>query len=452
MDLLEQGTDSEDELPEGWEERVTAEGRVYYANHLNCSTQWQHPITNKEKVVSGELPYGWEKMIEDDTIVYVNHLNKKTSYTDPRLAFSKPIGSKSLPSWKRFTPDSTALDVIKERDLTGQYAIVTGSNRGLGLEIAKALSFTGCYVILACRDVDAGLLAYENLKKERESIKLEIMELNLASLQSVKSFSDKIYSRNIAINLLILNAATFELDYKCSQDNLEMMYQVNYLSQFYLTRLLMANLREAKDARIIAIGCESYRGANLSKNDIGKSKCNVSKSEFHFMQQYCNSKMCLILFAYEMNRRINKLQVENLICKSCHPGNMLPTKFFQKWSVIFCLNILAKYFSKKIENAAATPIYLATEKIEYINKRCHYYINFCENMSAQQIQDSVLAYRLWEISESILIDRTQDFDTLLANGDSFSSLTKVVSVIEQDSLLTENTVLNENPVLTEITD
>ena len=62
-----------------------------------------------------------------------------------------------------------------------------------------------------------------------------------------------------AINLLILNAATFELDYKCSQDNLEMMYQVNYLSQFYLTRLLMANLREAKDARIIAIGCESYR-------------------------------------------------------------------------------------------------------------------------------------------------------------------------------------------------
>ena len=73
-------------------------------------------------------------------------------------------------------------------------------------------------------------------------------------------------------------------------------------------------------------------------------------------------------------------------------------------------------------------------------------------MSAQQIQDSVLAYRLWEISESILIDRTQDFDTLLANGDSFSSLTKVVSVIEQDSLLTENTVLNENPVLTEITD
>lgn len=62
-----------------------------------------------------------------------------------------------------------------------------------------------------------------------------------------------------AINILILNAATFETDYKCTQDNLEMMYQVNYLSQFYLTRLLIANLREAKDARIIAIGCESHR-------------------------------------------------------------------------------------------------------------------------------------------------------------------------------------------------
>ncbi len=93
-------------------------------------------------------------------------MKKKTSYTDPRLAFAKSLDSK-LSLWKKYTPETTALDVLKNRDLTGKYAVVTGGNRGLGFEIIKALAFTGCYVILACKDVDAGLLSYEKLKQER---------------------------------------------------------------------------------------------------------------------------------------------------------------------------------------------------------------------------------------------------------------------------------------------
>ena len=54
-------TDSEDELPPGWEERATLQGQVYYANHLNKSTQWIHPRTGKRKQVSGSLPFGWEQ-------------------------------------------------------------------------------------------------------------------------------------------------------------------------------------------------------------------------------------------------------------------------------------------------------------------------------------------------------------------------------------------------------
>jgi len=93
-------------------------------------------------------------------------LKKKTSYTDPRLAFAKPLTSKNLQSQK-YLPETSALDVLKNRDLTGKYAIVTGGNRGLGLEIVRALAFTGCYVILACKDIDSGLLSYEKLKQER---------------------------------------------------------------------------------------------------------------------------------------------------------------------------------------------------------------------------------------------------------------------------------------------
>ena len=77
------------------------------------------------------------------------------------------------------------------------------------------------------------------------------------------------------------------------------------------------------------------------------------------------------------------------------------------------------------EHAAATPVYLGTEKVENLNKHCHYWMNFNENMNSKEIQNSVLAYRIWEISESVLISRTSTFDTLLANGDDFSSFTKI---------------------------
>ena len=62
---------------------------------------------------------------------------------------------------------STALEVIKSRDFSGFNAIVTGANRGIGLEITKALSYTGCYVIMACRDINEGLKAADVLKKDR---------------------------------------------------------------------------------------------------------------------------------------------------------------------------------------------------------------------------------------------------------------------------------------------
>ena len=82
-------SDSEDELPPEWEERVTAVGEVYYAHHGSKTTQWTHPRTGKRKKVAESLPFGWEKVIlEDGKTVFVDHENEKTTYTDPRLAFA----------------------------------------------------------------------------------------------------------------------------------------------------------------------------------------------------------------------------------------------------------------------------------------------------------------------------------------------------------------------------
>lgn len=106
-------TDSEDELPPGWEERVTVDGSVFYANHLTKATQWTHPRTGKKKRVSGELPFGWERCTDKDTgkVLYVDHENKRTTYTDPRLAFAVEEKEHVHDFRQRFDASSTALQV-----------------------------------------------------------------------------------------------------------------------------------------------------------------------------------------------------------------------------------------------------------------------------------------------------------------------------------------------------
>lgn len=411
------------------------DGRVYYANHQTRSTQWQHPVTNKQKTLSGELPYGWEKLIVEEKILFVDHINKRTSYTDPRLAFAKTAKNNSnqnrMNYAHNFNDYTTALEVIRNRDFTGYNAIVTGANRGVGFEITRALSYMGCYVIMACRNVTEGLKASELLSKDRPDIKIEVIELDLSDLRSVKLFADKLNARKMNIHMLYLNAAIFERDHKLSKDNIELMFQVNFLAQFYLTRLLMPILKATKNARVVVIACESHRGADLNKGTINANQLNTSKNDYNFLQVYCNTKLLNILFANELNRRLNILN-SDVICKSCHPGNLLPTKLFQSWTTVRFLSLLTNRFSKSLEQAAAAPIYIGTTS--KLSRDCFYWNGFSECNASLEANDSVLAYRVWEIAESLLIDRTQSFDNFLAVGDKLSSYT----LIETDKSVSSN--------------
>lgn len=125
-------SDSEDELPPGWEERVTVDGSVFYANHLSKATQWTHPRTGKKKRVSGDLPFGWERCVDKNTgkVIYVDHENKRTTYTDPRLAFAEEEKEHIHDYRQRFDASSTALQVLHGRDLSKQVALITGANTG----------------------------------------------------------------------------------------------------------------------------------------------------------------------------------------------------------------------------------------------------------------------------------------------------------------------------------
>ncbi|CAG0892197.1 unnamed protein product [Darwinula stevensoni] len=105
-------SDSEDELPPGWEERATPQGQVFYVNHVDKSTQWTHPRTGKRKKVAGELPFGWKEQVEPDgTILFIDTVNNKTTYSDPRLAFAVELKDDKNDIRQRFDSFSTAMQV-----------------------------------------------------------------------------------------------------------------------------------------------------------------------------------------------------------------------------------------------------------------------------------------------------------------------------------------------------
>jgi WW domain-containing oxidoreductase len=104
-----------------------------------------------------------------------------------------------------FHAKSTALEVVQglNANLEGKLVLITGGTAGIGVETARALATVNAHVIITARDMNKGAGVVEELKKSTGNDKIEVMELDLNSLQSVRNFVDQFRARNLPINILI---------------------------------------------------------------------------------------------------------------------------------------------------------------------------------------------------------------------------------------------------------
>jgi len=343
-------SDSEDELPPGWEERSTLGGEVFYVNHEMSSTQWSHPRTGRRKKVSENLPFGWErKILDDNKVVYVDMLNKKTTFTDPRLAFAKETVTSSTTFRQKFDASSTALQVVHGRDLTGHVALVTGANSGVGFETTRTLALQGCEVIMACRNKQRADAAIEKLRKERPSVRVCYLSLDLAKLSSVRTAARHLIRDYNRLDYLVLNAGTFPQEYSTTEDGLEIMMQVNYLSHFYLVSLLHTALCSSLTSRVVILSSECHRFSNLSVPD--SLLFSPGPVGFSPQLQYNASKLCCLLLAPLLNKRFHHL---GLTAIAVHPGNILPTRFHRHSWLHYMIAALCQPWTKSAAQAAGS--------------------------------------------------------------------------------------------------
>jgi NAD(P)-dependent dehydrogenase (short-subunit alcohol dehydrogenase family) len=153
-----------------------------------------------------------------------------------------------------------------DADLTGQTAVVTGANGGLGLETTRGLAGAGARVVLACRDRHRGERAADDVVRSHPTADVTVRRLDLGDLASIERFADGVLAEHGDIDLLVNNAGVMALPRRETADGFERQFGVNHLGHFALTGRLYPALAEG--ARVVTVTSAFHRRGRIDFADL----------------------------------------------------------------------------------------------------------------------------------------------------------------------------------------
>ncbi|MFC3748437.1 SDR family oxidoreductase [Paenibacillus sp. GCM10012306] len=274
--------------------------------------------------------------------------------------------------------------------MKGKVVIITGANAGMGLATTVELARKGARVIMACRSQKRGEEALVAARQQSGSEEIELMLLDLSSLDSIRSFAQEFAARYSVLDVLINNAGVVSTKRQLTADGFEMDLGVNHLGHFLLTNLLLEQLQAAEQGRIIVVASGAYKIGSMHYKDPTLSRgFNVAKA-------YARSKLANILFTRELALR---LQGTRITVNSVHPG-AVGTSIGVNRETGFGRSAmkLMSYFFLTPEQGADTALYLATAPELHQVTGEYYYRRKIKELSPRAT-DSVEAKRLWQWSE-----------------------------------------------------
>ena len=146
-------------------------------------------------------------------------------------------------------------------DQTGRTAVITGANTGLGYETAAALAAKGAHVVLAVRNIEKGKEAARRIEQATPGAQVQVQELDLTSLDSIRAAADELRSAHESIDLLINNAGVMMTPKSTTKDGFELQFGTNHLGHFALTNLLLDRVLAAPGSRIVTVSSVGHRFA-----------------------------------------------------------------------------------------------------------------------------------------------------------------------------------------------
>ncbi|KAM9615786.1 dehydrogenase/reductase SDR family member 13 isoform 1-T1 [Morphnus guianensis] len=304
-------------------------------------------------------------------------------------------------------------------ELRGRTAIVTGGSSGIGAATALELARCGARVVLATRNAPRGEAAARRIRTETGNAEVLFMQLDLASLRSVRAFATAFLRQEPHLHLLINNAgerrdprppSLAPPDHPpwvaiasfagvsaggTTEDGFSLPFQVNHLGHFLLTQLLLERLQSCAPSRVVIVASRAHCAGRLRPDTLGRPPSGLLST----FQDYCDSKLANVLHARELATRLQGTQVT---CYAVHPG-FVNTELFRHaplWLKPLFLPLAWLFFLDAAEGAQ-TSLHCATQEgLERFSGR--YFADCRLQEPWPPARDDRLARALWEASERLV--------------------------------------------------
>ena len=193
--------------------------------------------------------------------------------------------------------------------------VVTGANSGLGFEATRIFAEHGADVVMACRSIERANDARDEIQERRPDGDLHVRECDLASLESVAAFAEQMHEEHDAIDILCNNAGVMAIPRAETDDGFEMQIGVNHLGHFALTGQLLDLLLDSDgEARIVHQSSGMHERGQMDFEDLHGER------SYDKWDAYGQSKLANLLFAYELQRKLDDAGYTDSRSIGCHPG------------------------------------------------------------------------------------------------------------------------------------
>jgi NAD(P)-dependent dehydrogenase (short-subunit alcohol dehydrogenase family) len=287
----------------------------------------------------------------------------------------------------------------------GRVALVTGANSGIGYRTALELARHGAHVLLGCRNEAKGRAALERLQREAPGASAEVVELDMASLESIRAFAAAFGARGVALDLLINNAGVMALpNRELTENGFERQFGTNHLGHFALTGLLLPAIMRAPAPRVVTVASLAHRNGKIEFDNL------QSERRYKPWDAYGASKLANILFAKELDRRARAAH-SRLLSLAVHPGVSTTSIFANGPGEMslkaIAVKLLAPVMMQKDDAGALPTLYAATSPDahggEYIGPDGFQELKGSPVVVQPRPQalDVAVGERLWAVSEEL---------------------------------------------------
>lgn len=265
--------------------------------------------------------------------------------------------------------------------------VVTGGNAGIGRAIATELVRQRYHVVIVSRNAAKGKEACDTIKKVTGNPRVDLIEGDLGSIQSVKSIAQKILKNFPDVSVLINNAGIWPQKLEINSDGLEMAFMVNHMAPLILSIMLYKQLKKNRPSRIVNVNAGLYVFGNvdIEKTPYGK--------DFGKLSTYMNTKLCNIYFTQKFSHIIEN---SGVTINAVHPG-VIRTNLGDSSGIMGLLLRILKRAWAEPEYGAQAPVWLAVSPdVENINGK--FFDRFTQKPYAKNALDTSLREKLWDLS------------------------------------------------------